>query len=373
MANETKIVLWNAHAAKLKAVELLDFAKKEEADIIALTETHLKPGDKFSLPGFTIVRLDRTTGKGGGVAVAVRQPIKFETKTHYQTTVIEAIGIELRTSNGPLLVIAAYCPQQCYEKTGKARQFKNDLVKLTRHSKKFVVACDLNAKHECWGNHRRNKNGNMVFDESQLGYFAVHAPHDPTFVSPAGSPACLDFFLTNTEISLPITVNDLSSDHLPVLTRVGGEAQCGIRRTRKDYNRVNWVEFQRRVDSRIITDMQLNTVEDVDRAVGNLQAAITTAEDECVPKVQTVSRYLTLDSETISIIRARNVFRRQFQRTGDPSKRHQAGYLTKIIAARVQEIKNDRFGKDISKMNPYAKPFWKVAKVLKSKSQQVPL
>lgn len=372
MANGLKVLLWNAHSVKPKDVELHDLAEREEAQVITITETHLKPGVNFCLPGYNTVRLDRTATNGGGVAIAVKQPIKFVIQPDYRTSVIEAVGVEIATPDGPLLVIAAYCPQQCYEGSGKARQFKNDLVKLTRHRKKFIVACDLNAKHEAWGNHRRNKNGNLLFDESQLGYFVVNAPKDPTFLSPAGIPACLDFFLTNMEVPLPTTINELSSDHLPVLLRVGGDAERGQRRTRKDYHRVNWVVFQRKVDSRVDAEVQLDTVEDIDLAVENLQAAIVAAESECVPRVQIVSSQLQFDPELRSIMRARNVFRRQFQRTGDLSKKSQANYLTKIIALRVQEMRNDRFERDVRRMDPFSRPFWKVAKILKSKPQQIP-
>lgn len=317
--NSLKILLWNACAVKAKALELLELATTEEAEIIVITETHLKPGVNFSLPGYTTVRLDRTTGPKGGVAIAIKQLIKFAVQPHYKTSTIEAIGVEVTTSNGPLLVIAAYCPQQCCVRQGRARQFKNDLVKLTRHNKKYIVACDLNAKHEAWGNHRRNNNGNLLFDESQLGYFSVHAPIDPTFTSSGGAPSFLDVFLTNADVSTPTTINDLSSDHLPVTVRVGGGAERRERRVRKDFHRVNWVEFQRRVDSEIDTEAALETEEDIDRAVANLQEAIVTEENHCVPRVEIVSKQLQLDPLTKRIIRARNVFRRQFQRSGDMS------------------------------------------------------
>ena len=372
MANHVNILLWNACAVKAKALELQDLAISEETDMIVITETHLKPGINFSIPGFTIVRLDRTPANGGGVAIAIKQPIKFSVQPHYKTSVIEAIGVEVSTPNGPLLVIAAYCPQQCYERQGGARQFKNDLVKLTRHRKRFVVACDLNAKHEAWGNHRRNKNGNLLFGEAQLGHFTVHAPSDPTYLSRAGVPSFMDIFLTNTEVSSPNTINDLSSDHLPVSIRVGGGAERRQHRMRKDFQRVNWVEFQRRVDMGIDLEAALETEDDIDAAVANLQEAITSAETRCVPRVSVVSNQLQLDPFTKRIIRARNVFRRQYQRTGDPVKRSTARRLNKIIASRVQNIKNENFKQALSRMNPLAKPFWKVAKVLKSKPQQIP-
>lgn len=44
MANGLKVLLWNAHSVKPKDVELHDLAEREEAQVITITETHLKPG-----------------------------------------------------------------------------------------------------------------------------------------------------------------------------------------------------------------------------------------------------------------------------------------------------------------------------------------
>lgn len=116
----------------------------------------------------------------------------FSVQPHHKTPTIEVVSVEVSTSSGPFLVITAYYHQQCYEGRGNARQFKNDLVKLNRHRNKFIVSYDLPANHEAWGNHCRNKNGKLLFEESKVGYFVVNAPKDPTFLSPAGSPAWLD-------------------------------------------------------------------------------------------------------------------------------------------------------------------------------------
>lgn len=47
-----KIILWNARSVKQKQMELLDLASREDADILVITETYLKPEICFSLPGY---------------------------------------------------------------------------------------------------------------------------------------------------------------------------------------------------------------------------------------------------------------------------------------------------------------------------------
>lgn len=155
--NNIKLLLWNARAVARKSIELLDLLIRQNIDILVLTETHLKPGMNFHLPGYIISRLDRTHTSGGGVMIAVRNTIKFTVQPHYKTAVIEALGAEVRTAFGELLIVAAYCPKQCVDSNGTSRKFRNDLAKLTRTRKKFIIACDLNARHEAWRNHWRNK------------------------------------------------------------------------------------------------------------------------------------------------------------------------------------------------------------------------
>lgn len=374
--NDLKLLLWNARAIARKCTELLDLLSRLSVDILVATETHLKPGMKFNLPGFNIVRLDRTQTKGGGVLIAVRSNLKFAVQPHYKTTVIEALGVVVPTQTGEILVIAAYCPKQCVSSNGSSRSFKNDLAKLTRTPKKFIVAGDLNARHELWHNHRRNSNGMLLFEDAQLGYYTVNAPSDPTFVSRAGVASTLDLFLTNANniIGDPVTITELSSDHYPVQLQINSTPNFRPQGSRKDYRHVNWVEFQRRVDRRIDTLVPLATAEDIDRELTNLQEAIAAAEDECVRRVpaSTVSNPFEIDPVTKALITKRNTVRRRFQRTGNPRERVLAARLTEVIRDRITELRNNKFQNNLYKLDSRSNPFWKLAKILKSKPQQMP-
>ena len=44
-------------------------------DIASINETFLKPEHKIIIPGHKIIRKDRSSGKGGGVAIIVRDNI----------------------------------------------------------------------------------------------------------------------------------------------------------------------------------------------------------------------------------------------------------------------------------------------------------
>lgn len=356
-AKPLKILNWNAHSVRVKKIELMDFIRSHEIDICILTETYLSPSVSFSVPDFSTIRLDRTQSRGGGVAILVKKGIKFFILPHPNTSVIESLAIEVETSSGNLRIYAVYCPRQCVDSNGSSRLFKNDLQKLTRHRSKFVIGGDLNARHELWRNNHRNKNGTLLFDDVQIGYYSIYHPDEPTFLSPAGVSSTLDIFLSNVSISKPITYTELGSDHYPVVCEFGGDVTKIPQQQRKDFHRVNWVTFQRIVDSHLVDSQQLNTIEDIDTAINSFCSSIENADRICIRRVPVRGKFIELDSHTKYLIRLRNIFRRQFQRTGMFDKKEHVSALYVLIQAKVESLKNDSFSRDIQNLENYSKPF----------------
>ena len=164
-----------------KTLELSDFLRSNNIEVAAISETHLQPGEKIWVPDYVPVTLERTRCRKGGVAVLVHHLAHFRVLPSLQTKIIEAVGVEIDTSTGPVAVVAVYCPSQCRESDSSVTDFKNDLAKLTRRFPRFVVAGDLNARHSLWGNHRNNKNGVVLAEDLQAGHYVVLHPDSPTF------------------------------------------------------------------------------------------------------------------------------------------------------------------------------------------------
>jgi exonuclease III len=88
------ILQWNSISLRARKNELTKFLSetKQTPDFICIQESWLKPGNKFHLPGYTILRNDRLqSGSGGGVATFVRNGINF-TKFNFNNC-LECIGI----------------------------------------------------------------------------------------------------------------------------------------------------------------------------------------------------------------------------------------------------------------------------------------
>lgn len=204
-----------------KKLEVIDFLQQHQIDIAFITETFLRPGDSFYLPDHSITRLDRISPqKGGGVAIAIRRSLKYKMLPDFRLSFVEAVGVELESPDGPITIIAMYCPAQCKDSDGSTVRFKNDIHKLTRRRGQFVLAGDLNARHSLWGNSRNNKNGIVLAEDLQAGHYVILHPDSPTYYSSVGVGSTLDIALTNMAdgCSMLRAITELSSDHLPAVS-----------------------------------------------------------------------------------------------------------------------------------------------------------
>lgn len=169
-----KAATWNAHSIFSKKLEFINFLQKEAIDIIAISETHLRSHQSFNLPNHSFIRLDRDTH--GGIGIAVHHKLKYRILSLPNTRFIEAAGIEVLTGSGSFKLFAVYCPKQAAYSNGTANLLRQDLTTLVRTRGDFLIAGDLNAKHQSWGNQRCNKNGQILFEAMQSGSFTVVHP-----------------------------------------------------------------------------------------------------------------------------------------------------------------------------------------------------
>lgn len=370
MATRVKLVNWNACSLPNKIIELRSFLEEKEVDVALITETNLKPEVSVFIPGFRIIRLDRTNSRGGGVAIAVRRNINCRLLPSLQLKIIEAVGVEISTSVGDITLIVAYCPAQATAESAKT--LRRDIIKLTRRQGQYIIAGDLNAKHQAWGNTRRNRNGTIWGNDLEEGHYSILSPDSPTRLTRSGAHATLDLYISNmTNITQPVTLQELSSDHFPVVAEVDSSAHRH-QLTRRNYHRVDWDRFKQCVDDSVNYLVRPESADDIDQQLRSMEEAITQARERCVPTARQVSNTLTIDGLTKNLIRLRNTTRRQYQRTGLPALKTDVNRMTKIIQSRMLDLRNSEFSNKIRSLPDCAKPFWKLTKILKTKPRPIP-
>ncbi|PJG57359.1 hypothetical protein CUC53_18450, partial [Aeromonas cavernicola] len=100
--NGLRILYLNARSVRNKADELEAPVRMGNYDVVGITETWLQ-GDQtweMNVQGYTCYRRDRNVGRGGGVALLVRNEIQSFARGDIGSGEVESVWIELRNSKG---------------------------------------------------------------------------------------------------------------------------------------------------------------------------------------------------------------------------------------------------------------------------------
>ena len=134
--------------------------EEKKIDIASINETFLKPEHKITISGYKIIRKYRSSGKGGGVALIVKDNISFdssELKTNNNKCNVEYITIKINTTNLKELIICSY-----YSPKGKV--YEQLFEKLENIANNLLIMGDFNAKHVNLGLEETNHYGNKLID-----------------------------------------------------------------------------------------------------------------------------------------------------------------------------------------------------------------
>ena len=96
----------NIRNCRNKEVEISLFPKENDVDILTLNETWLKSNFKLDIPNYNFTRNGRPRRRGGGVAILMRNDIKFDIIDTCSTinTGKEAITILLKDAQDPISI-----------------------------------------------------------------------------------------------------------------------------------------------------------------------------------------------------------------------------------------------------------------------------
>lgn len=368
------IMNWNARSINNKLYELTEFLNNNEIDIACICETFLDSSKNIFIPGYKIFRNDRQGQRGGGVALIVKSNVSCSLNPDLNLEVIESISMNIKTNSYNLCIVTVYMPQNCNKKNNLEKKFHNDLLKLTNINGKYMIFGDLNAKSRSWNNSQENKNGRILTDILDIGKVHILFPNSPTFLSQRkGTTSTLDIALTNISSLLEPTVyTELSSDHYPVLYKLYERSETAMVQGKLNYRTTNWRLYRTILLNNVTLDPVLNSAKDINECFSDLQRKTIFAIENSTRRSISNHTTIELDIFTKSLIRLRNIRRRQYQRLRLPALKVEVNRLNRAIAQKMAELKNINFTKMIEIIDPYSKPFWKLCKVLKSKPRPIP-
>ena len=376
---ELRIVNWNANGIRTRTDELLLLTDRVRADIVILTETHLAPSVTISTPGFTCYRKDRPlevqpgrrrrAKAAGGVAILVRESLRHHEFVLPATSdLFESVAIRLSLNGSLHTIIAAYCPRTNHD-------LSKDLSAVMAAGNHVVLAGDLNCRHRRLDSPGSNRNGVLLVRFQDERDVECHLPDLPTHHSGTLSSK-LDIALTKNvrNVSILRTLQNLSSDHLPVIFTIGGPYEEITQQHRFDVSQAHWPGFKEYINS--ILDLNMSTFKtkaDVDEAISLLTTHINGAKELNIPIEEPHRPHrVKLPGEIVDLIKERNALRRLWQRTRDRQTKMIVNSMTAFINMTVQELKAEGWRRKLASLEFSDGTLWRMAKSLRRQRNVIP-
>lgn len=151
----------------------------------------------------------------------------------------------------------------------------------------------MNAKHLSWNCFQNNAAGLTLFDLKTKSNMNILYPDKPTIYPLAGGRPSTDDIIINkniADITEPEVMEDLNSDHYPILFKIHtGEVRRNPK-TFKDYKKTNWYKFKLQINKNINIDANLNNTTDIETHVKLITLAFQKAKEVSIP-VRTIQSY----------------------------------------------------------------------------------
>lgn len=217
-------------------------------DIIALSETWLKPETPFSISGYTTTRADREDGYGG-VLIACKNTImaaKVTVATEYECVVCR---IKLEDSRELHIASAYLAPPTSSTVTKSGLDSLMQQIPPPR-----LILGDFNAQGQQWGNPTNDRRATLlmaVFDDHNLSTLNTGEP--TSIARPPVRSSALDLSVCSADISLDCDWHLLDhphgSDHIPILITYPPSASAPTNPrndspTTISTNNINWAIFK---------------------------------------------------------------------------------------------------------------------------------
>ena len=190
-------------------------------DILCLSETWLNakhPQSIIQIPGFQEpFRHDRLSGRGGGVAVYVRDGLGASVINSVSSPLFECVVLSVTTSyRSTLTVITCYRPPESdvYQFVYFLDQILSQLPE--KHCRNLCIVGDFNAKHSTW---LPSQHSDLAGDELYnlaLSHGLSQVVSESTYTTLSGKKVLLDLmFVNQPQLVKSCTVLPPLADHCP--------------------------------------------------------------------------------------------------------------------------------------------------------------
>ena len=208
-----KIIQWNCKSLFQRKPEVIHLIREHNPVILAISETWLKPGIRFRVPGFTCLRDDRNDGYAGSAFLIIRLfPFsRVSLPSHspnFNVVAVKAFDITF---------VSFYIP---HPDSSLGADIRSILSSLPRP---LIVLGDFNSHHTAWGCHHCDSFALQlldIFDDANVCFINDGSPTRRVY--PQQNPkSAVDLTLCSPCLAPSLNWEVLSSsfgiDHFPII------------------------------------------------------------------------------------------------------------------------------------------------------------
>ena len=267
---------WNARGLIPKLRELKQHIGNNTYDIICVQGTFLKPDKAVRIEGYNIVRTDRTAGKGGGLAIFLKQDVKYMILPSPPN--IEYQIMEISTTTGKLTIVNVYVPP--------STNIETDCYQSLFARPNTIIVGDLNVKNSLWNSPTDNARGRAIETLLTQNNFVVLNTGQPTYQNSLGQTSHIDLTLAASRLATKCTWhvlnNAMGSDHAPVVCQLEDILKVENNITSKwKLDKADWQSYQYNCRQQLLLNDPYN--DDVNTFNENVVRMITAAANNSVP------------------------------------------------------------------------------------------
>jgi exonuclease III len=237
----TTILQWNANSLNAHAAELKRYISiaRKLPDIICVQETFLKPESKFKINGFNSETKCRNNAKGGGVAIFIREGIKYYRQPVPE--ILEAVSIVLVAKQQRITITNIYIsPNNNTSKTELQAIFGQPNT---------IICGDLNAKNTLWGSPANDSRGKLIGELLEENRLTVLNTGCRTYIKQDGTMSHLDISVASSNLAAKCNwrIHDETwgSDHLPAFTLLNEPPEYEeVKVSRWNFKKADWSSFK---------------------------------------------------------------------------------------------------------------------------------
>lgn len=346
------LATWNAQSLRYQKEELADFLEEHHVDIIAIQETQLKPGIRFTMPNYTVYRRDREDRRGGGLAILVKRNLKFTLLPSPNTTTVEALQGKIQMASQYIIIQSVY-------KSPHLPLPADDLDEMFNEPHIPIIAVgDYNAKHNTWNRGPQNAAGITLFNYSQTHNLLIHHTNSPTHYNNHAqyNPSTIDLAVTKN-FTLPLNLSvqhQLNSDPLPVIINIG--PPCAAL-PNPPTNFINWPHFRHFLDHSTGPIPRITNNETLEAAIQKLTSnAITIAT--LTRNVSNPTRLPPLPRDLKNKIRHKNQLLKRARSTQNP-------LIKQEVKEAIKEYHHQQWSATLTQLTKGDATIHKICKALK--------